>query len=66
MFSTVSLITFFFFRKEKIEWGWMRDGCYVKEEQPGFASCACNRAGVYAITTDMYNVNVSSSVSMAL
>jgi len=40
-------------------WRWTTDGCELKEDRGNEAVCACSVTGFFAVTTDMYNDNVS-------
>lgn len=42
-----------------VTWHWSRDGCRYVTGTTRYATCECYRTGVYAVTTDMYDVNVS-------
>ncbi|KAL4240048.1 latrotoxin receptor [Mactra antiquata] len=39
------------------EWHWTTDGCELKDDTGTEGVCACSVAGIYAITTDMYDDN---------
>lgn len=41
------------------KWKWTTDGCELKEDHGNEAVCACSVTGIFAVTTDMYNDNVS-------
>ena len=44
------------------EWEWISDGCEVVgdiDKEVNEAMCRCYHLGIFAITTDMYDVNVS-------
>ena len=40
-------------------WRWTRDGCELREDTGYEGICACSVSGIFAIITDMYNINVS-------
>ena len=44
---------------------WLRESCYIVREHLRSGVCACHVQGVYAITTDMYNDNVSMRYNTA-
>ena len=41
-------------------WHWSRDGCRLVRSEVRYAVCECDKPGVYAVTTHMYNDQVSS------
>ncbi|XP_064617683.1 LOW QUALITY PROTEIN: adhesion G protein-coupled receptor L2-like [Liolophura sinensis] len=44
-------------RNRSSHWGWSTSGCVLLEDRLKSGKCACAVPGVFAITTDMYNVN---------
>ena len=40
-------------------WEWSSDGCELLENHTTYAVCACSHPGLFAVTTDMFNENVS-------
>lgn len=42
-------------------WKWTREGCELREDTGYEGLCACSVAGIFAITTDMYDVNVRNN-----
>ena len=45
-------------------WKWTHQGCELLEDRGYEGVCACSVSGIFAITTDMYNVNVSLNINI--
>ncbi|XP_038061867.1 adhesion G protein-coupled receptor L3-like isoform X2 [Patiria miniata] len=39
------------------DWAWTGSGCEVTESDSEHAQCSCSHLGIFAVTTDMYDVN---------
>lgn len=63
LLTKINIFCFLFIQLNSslVDWSWTSEGCFVRPpvDYDEKAICECHHVGVFAITTHMYDVNVS-------